>query len=310
MTIVNESSSDSSLPPDFETPGSILRSAREKAGLPTGDLAKQLNLSVSKLEALEQDQYDKLASDVFVQGYLRRCAKLLGVDDDLIVERYKEYIALSRQSDTDSEVEQTGTRDPSSLPRWVLPAAIFVLAIVVLVFIYVRTSGSDATGPIRGPVQEEQVQEPAPVTDEENEPGVQAEPQATPASPRAEDSIPDAVEQVVAGRTSTQAAPRQAEDLETSATPDEGTTPEVSSENENTLAFAFSDECWVEVRDASGAVVHANLAKAGETLSVVGEAPFSVMLGNARAASLSYKGELVSVNARPGQRTARLTVGS
>jgi cytoskeleton protein RodZ len=317
VTNVNESSTRS-LPADFETPGAILRTAREKAGLATGDLARQLNLSVTKLEALEQDQYDKLASDVFAQGYLRRYAKLLGVDDDLIVQRFNEYLALSRESEAGSETGQTTAGGALSLPKWILPGAIFVLAILVLAFIYWRTAGSDAKGPVVGPVQEEQAQElapenqptPQPEAELEAEPDLQPQAEAVPALPRAEAVVPDEVQQPVA-------QPRVAEEpteLQPSAAPDRSATApalaeDVAAGDQDSLAFAFSDECWVEVRDADGAVIYADLATAGETVSVEGEAPFSVMLGNARAASLSYNGELVPVDTQAGKRTARLTVG-
>ena len=73
--------------------------------------------------------------------------------------------------------------------------------------------------------------------------------------------------------------------------------------------FEFSDDCWLEVRDASGTLIHADLERAGDTLRLDGEAPFDVLAGNAAAVKLSFLGESFPVRARPGRATARFTVG-
>lgn len=328
MNDVNDSSTQG-LPENFETPGAILKAAREKAGLAAGDLARQLNLSEAKLLSLEEDQYDKLASDVFAQGYLRRYAKLLGLDDDLIVQRFNEYQTLLRQGEQGVEGEETTTSAAGALPRWLLPAAILILAVAVLAFIYMRTVGGDAKGPIVGPVQqapianaqieelaeqqaeEPQIEQPAPAQAEPsvNEAPVNEEPQPEAPADTAVTSLPASEPSSVIAANEAAGNPEieAAADFQVAALDPQAA--DVSADGEDVLSFAFSDECWVEVSNAQGTVIYADLARAGQTLSVEGEAPFSVMLGNARAVSLTYKGELVSVNPRAGNRTARLTVG-
>ncbi|MCW8196380.1 helix-turn-helix domain-containing protein [Proteobacteria bacterium 005FR1] len=330
MNNVNDvtESANQGLPADFETPGAILKAAREKAGLAAGDLARQLNLSESKLLSLEEDQYDKLASDVFAQGYLRRYAKLLGLDDDVIVQRFNEYQALLRQSEQGGEGEENSTSAVAALPRWALPAAVFVVAVVVLTFIYMRTAGDDAKGPIVEPAQQEQSQQ-RPVQQIENQTEEQQaeEQQIEEAAPElnepSADALPVQQNEPLQQNEQPQQAPAENSVALPAAEPEPApvqtpapaqqeaapATVEVAAEGEDVLSFAFSEECWVEVSNAQGTVLYADLARAGQTLSVEGEAPFSVMLGNARAVSLTLNGELVSVNPRAGNRTARLTVG-
>lgn len=75
------------------------------------------------------------------------------------------------------------------------------------------------------------------------------------------------------------------------------------------LVFNFSSDCWVEVTDASGRALHQGISRADESLTIVGDAPFSIMLGNSRAASLSHNGQSVDIEPIAGRDTLRLVVG-
>ena len=75
------------------------------------------------------------------------------------------------------------------------------------------------------------------------------------------------------------------------------------------IAIAFSEESWVEVTDASGRKLLAKLQPAGSSVQLQGEAPFSLMLGNAAATTVSYQGEVVDSAPLGNRRTRKLTVG-
>ncbi len=75
------------------------------------------------------------------------------------------------------------------------------------------------------------------------------------------------------------------------------------------LALSFSEESWVEVTDAAGNKLLAKLQPAGSTVELEGQAPFSLMLGNAAATTVSYAGEVVDSAPLGNRRTRKLTVG-
>lgn len=76
------------------------------------------------------------------------------------------------------------------------------------------------------------------------------------------------------------------------------------------LQLSFVEDCWLEISDASGKTIIADMAMAGETREITGDAPFRVLLGDASAASsIVYNQENVSFSPRPGQRILRLTIG-
>lgn len=76
----------------------------------------------------------------------------------------------------------------------------------------------------------------------------------------------------------------------------------------DTLFFTFTEDCWVEVVDASEAIVFSDLRKANTELTVQGNAPFSVIVGNISGTTLSLNGKLVKLSNSRNGRTLRLTL--
>ncbi|MGQ9427083.1 RodZ domain-containing protein [Gilvimarinus sp. F26214L] len=319
---MNESTADQQGAADvtapLASPGRLLKEAREKAGTPIADLARELNMAQAKLRALENDEYDTLPSDVFIQGYLRRYAKLLNLDEEPVVALF--YQRRQQQTASSAETEQRESR-PMPVPRWLIPAALVALVVLVLVLIFANMGGEDDSGPVtEAPNQPELEQSteleqsesaPEPATRSKSpaedlsagEPEIPVAEPAEPPSRSTAEATPD-FEQPTGSAPSPAPAPETVE-------PQESSEPEapVAAASEGTLSFVFSDDCWVEVRDANGSVLHADLAEAGESLDLEGQAPFSVMLGNSRAASLLYNGEPFPVPVRSGARTSRFQVG-
>ncbi|MBK5967826.1 MULTISPECIES: RodZ domain-containing protein [Thiorhodovibrio] len=75
--------------PLHDSPGRQLRVARETAQVSLKDVAHELHLSTATIEALEDDHYDGLPSEVFVVGYLRAYARLLGLDPAPLLDQYR-----------------------------------------------------------------------------------------------------------------------------------------------------------------------------------------------------------------------------
>ncbi|WP_339806510.1 RodZ domain-containing protein [uncultured Marinobacter sp.] len=89
------------------------------------------------------------------------------------------------------------------------------------------------------------------------------------------------------------AAPEPADAGETSATVPTG---------QSRLRATFTDDCWVEVSDASGRTLVASLRRSGETLDIAGTAPMRVVLGAADAvSSMSFSGDEVDISQYPAR---------
>ena len=71
---------------DKPTVGATFATAREAMGISPIEAADLLNLTQRTIEALEADDYQSLPGRVYVNGYVRAYAKMLGLDaDDLVL---------------------------------------------------------------------------------------------------------------------------------------------------------------------------------------------------------------------------------
>lgn len=68
--------------------GARLRAARQQRGMTTENVAKQLRLDVTVVNALENDDREHLPAPIFVQGYLRSYARLLGLPENELANDY------------------------------------------------------------------------------------------------------------------------------------------------------------------------------------------------------------------------------
>lgn len=73
-------------------PGELLRAARELRGLSAQQMGDELHLDLKVIEALESNDFESLGPPVYVKGYLRKYAGVLGLAPDEVIE---EYHALS-----------------------------------------------------------------------------------------------------------------------------------------------------------------------------------------------------------------------
>lgn len=71
-----------------ESPGRRLRIARQAKGMTQADIASQLHLSSAIIDALETDEHERLPGPVFVRGYMRNYARLLGLDENEVIAEY------------------------------------------------------------------------------------------------------------------------------------------------------------------------------------------------------------------------------
>ena len=67
--------------------GAELREARERAGLTPGDISERTKIQLYKIEALENDELERLPGGIYLKGIVRAYAKEVGIDAAPIIER-------------------------------------------------------------------------------------------------------------------------------------------------------------------------------------------------------------------------------
>ncbi|HNH88193.1 MAG TPA: DUF4115 domain-containing protein [Thiobacillaceae bacterium] len=112
--------------------GARLREGREATGLAVAEVAAKLKLTSRQVEALEVEDLSHLPSPVFVRGFVRNYARLVGVDpDSLIAPVDLQASAAETITAPSAGVSISG----GGLRRWVILPAIALLVFLVLVAI-------------------------------------------------------------------------------------------------------------------------------------------------------------------------------
>ncbi len=79
------------------SPGGVLLEARRSRDISIEYIARQLRLTVVQIDALENDDYTLLPATIFVQGYIRGYANILGLDSEPLVERFIEVVGATAE---------------------------------------------------------------------------------------------------------------------------------------------------------------------------------------------------------------------
>jgi cytoskeletal protein RodZ len=76
----------------LEQIGQKLKNARESKGLTLGQIYDKTKIPTSNLEAIEMGDTEQLPEPVYVAGFIKRYAELLGLNGRGLAEEYKQYI--------------------------------------------------------------------------------------------------------------------------------------------------------------------------------------------------------------------------
>ncbi len=263
--------SDTPTTTDTPTPGQRLLEARQRAGLSQEQVAQELKIQLKKIQALEEDNYHQMFSEVFARGYLRSCAKLLHLDGEELVRLYDQHYA----SDAEAELPAHESLDMPFKTSSPWPARVLLVGIILLAWVLAYWY----------------------FTPPEGSPDASAGTAITEQNSRALPEEPSTLLVENAALSSSAAS------LPTDEDAAESVAEEVSSEQPashlDTLELAFAEECWLEVLDARGDALAAELQLPGSRLTLSGEAPFTVKLGNhAQGVSAWVNGEPQDLPAR------------
>lgn len=136
---IAEASSDIPPSPEYVTPGKYLLTAREKSGLNRARVGQALGLTETAVKNLEINDFESFPGSVYVRGYLKNYARLLGSNEEDLIALYDRY-CTEHQLDNGRT-----TADLSAMPasqgnnRKTITVVITILVISVLAFIVVSS---------------------------------------------------------------------------------------------------------------------------------------------------------------------------
>lgn len=109
-----------------ESFGSWLRGQREIRGVDLETIAQSSKINIRYLELLEEDRFDLLPASIFVRGFLREYARIVGLDPDEVLDS---YLVASAGGEYEGSAETPG----SSVPSWLDGRTVAILAGLVAV---------------------------------------------------------------------------------------------------------------------------------------------------------------------------------
>lgn len=308
--------------------GNVLKAAREAQGLSIHEVCSQLRLGIKQIQAIEQDDFDKLPQPSIVRGFIRNYARLLNIDVQPILEAYQRIVPnkaplpLSVRSNASPSVIDQPT--PSFRPQRLLTLLIFLILAGIAAYFYVSHIKPQAlkdaslaldVGEISDATQQEiampadpttlpAVAEPAstgtengevnsadtPATDTDTQiPNTSSE--VTPAQPATNTMIESTIVSTPTPAT-TQAA--------------ESTIIKATDPQKANLQFKVSEDSWVRIEDMQGKKVFSEVLPAGSERQVVTEKPVNITVGHAAGTQLTIDNQPYDLTQATRGRVARI----
>lgn len=264
--------------------GRMLAAERERQGISVVDMAARLRLHPKQIAAIEAEDLDRLPGGPFVRGFVRNYAKELRIDPAPLLDALRERLS---PSETSAESAATGpsqfvrdaTRERVSRGVVIVGAVGALIAFGVIGWLSTRSAPpalerGQATAPPSPAAPATPVANDSPAVGAAGSPAPGAEPAAE-AAAAAEAAVPVA------------AAPAPAAPIR----------------------LAFRERAWVEVTQADGRVLLSQNNDAGSEQRLDGRPPFKLVIGNASAVTLEYRGRVVDLKPLTSiENVARVTL--
>jgi len=305
------------------SPGTLLRQARQAQGLHIEALAASLKVSVSKLQALEADNFEVFPDPNFVRAFAGSVCRTLKIDPTPVLAAMP--AGAQPRLVSHSEGLNTRLRDERSRSlftllggKWVTLAVVGLLLGALVVFFLPPKLDlkpqKEAALPAQAVVPKEhkeqkaetvQVVQPPPRSSASLPPPVA--PVVTPQTPLASAPMPSSASTsapVVLSPAPSENKPVAVESPTVAAASASG----VDAPAQGLLVLSAKAPSWIHVRDSKGTTVLQRTLGAGESVTVSHEPPLSVRVGRADMTDVYIRGKRFELTAITRENTARFEV--
>ncbi|MCE0493173.1 cytoskeleton protein RodZ [Vibrio salinus] len=321
------------------TPGQLLKEKRESLGLSIAQVAERLRLRSTIVESLEADNFDIDKVATFTRGYVRSYAKLVGVDEQLILSSFDQFSGFEKTDTLDmkSFSRKTSKRQHNNRIN-LLTFCIIVVVIGISSVWWYQNQQLDSLRPTG--VSESDNGSVSPAADKNDTPSefqsIKSgnENSAAPADNVVQKKVEDEIAPENISSADKSAEHSEISDSgvafekneaisekskvstvsetksEVAAAPEKSVTTLANNSQslKAQLSMKFEKDCWVRVQDANGNTLAVGLKKAGHHFNLKGETPFSIVLGAPEGVSITFAGEPVDLSRYTSGKVARFTL--
>jgi cytoskeleton protein RodZ len=284
--------------------GVMLKTAREAKNMSQADVAAKLKLTPRQIEALETEDFGNLPSELFVRGFVRNYARLVGIEPDSLLTPVNVRATVSETITAPSAGLNLGS---SGMRRWVIYPllAITLFLLLVTTLYYWLRQGEDAL--IQSPPE---VSVPQAVVPDLSVP--QVEPTAIidatqPPGAAVSESVPSGVPPAMGVLNPAPPASQPTQPVQPNPNPLPPKSEVGQTSSLRSMHFQPAQDAWIQVVDAKGSRF-SKLVRAGASESFSGEPPFRLVVGEAALVKLTYNGHSIDLTPFIGEKVARLTL--
>ncbi|MDX2463770.1 MAG: DUF4115 domain-containing protein [Porticoccus sp.] len=256
-------------------PGEVLCRARKEQGLTVEEVMLHLGITKRVLNALEHDEYEYLPSPIYVKGYIKRYCSILSLPHEEVLTGFDARMGALGLGLSEPSV-RLDSPPRKKIQTWMVVVPVVLIILVVFLLWTFFSGPSEALTAV---------------------------------------DLTDAVSQEI---SSEETAPELNQTPELNAVDVEALVDVGSEElplyrpvisGPQILQINVVQQSWIEILDAQGDILLADLKPSGYQGEVSGMAPFDVILGNAPGVVLSFNGEQVKVPYIGNDKTAKFKIG-
>ncbi|MCO7224769.1 RodZ domain-containing protein [Pleionea sp. CnH1-48] len=319
--------------------GEILSHARRQQSIEQDDVAKRLCLPLQRIKEIESENYDASISAAFYRGYIRSYAQLLKLNDDEVIKLFNSSVDEKAELKTLSNLGAYRTQRKELNSKNAVFKSITYLIVIAFIGLAVwgikdrwaAKSSSAATTASTTNVLALDVEDTgsANIATEVSESAtgsislstedaatvVTSEPPQQSVPQPSESAVVDsqtAGAQEVEPETNIALEQSQTEQLQTSNFTETTVTEPVVTEAtqaQDILLVTVSGDCWLEIYDNTGERLAVGLKKSGKVMSLQGQAPFKVKLGNPSVVGIQLNNVAFDMSSFAPGKTANFVVG-
>jgi cytoskeleton protein RodZ len=271
-----------------ETAGEVLRKKRENIGLSIDHIANKLNLDSKLIELLEKNDYEKFNIETYLKGYLRAYAKFLDLDDDMVINLYKE----SNPEKTPEILPNVKPKIQRNSPDRSVKLFSYIIGLAIALSILVWYQKNFLVQPSEENLKIANIK----IHENTNINGVDVDYKIInhtnywqwPINKAEKNYENNSNELELVGSEKTQDKIKNIAD-----------TNEVSAYNiqqgNDTVVLNLTGDSWIEIYDREGGRLYLDLARSGKNYIINGNSPFNILLGAANNVSIEFNGSSVDI---------------
>ncbi|ENK2327304.1 cytoskeleton protein RodZ [Vibrio vulnificus] len=318
MTTDNDFSQDSATESlAIEQVGTLLKRKRESMGYTQKQVADRLRLRVNVIEQIDDNQFESGQVATFTRGYLRSYARLVGLDEKIILDALDNTgDAQHQEQEMQSFSRKTNTEKHNSRIMLITWGIFIIITGISSLWWWQNQQENSLAQSVNQAAQLEDavIEESEPpliddvvmqemdATTESNEQN-EVSSEESPASPESVEALEvETLEPIVEAEADAESQ------VEPQAVVVEVTSEAPKANGETALTMAFRSDCWVQVKDASGKTLISGIRKSGQDLNLSGQAPFNVILGAPEGVTMTFASEPVDLSRYTAGKVARFTL--